>query len=115
MAASRKTASSSPPRRSIPSREFADHWDLSDLITDPVKQFDRYLKDLTAKVERFQSARQVLAPTMSEQTFLDFLTLEYYPRLLDPGLTSAERASEAAKILRRLSPISGDPIWGASC
>ncbi len=75
MAASRKTASSSPPRRSIPSREFADHWDLSDLITDPVKQFDRYLKDLTAKVERFQTARHVLAPTMSEQTFLDFLTL----------------------------------------
>ncbi len=75
MAVSRKTASSPPSRRSIPSREFADHWKLSDFVTDPVKQFDRYLKDLTTKVERFQSARHVLAPTMSEQTFLELLTL----------------------------------------
>ena len=75
MAASRKTASSPPTRRSTPSREFADHWELSDLVTDPVKQFDRYLKDLTAKVERFQSARIDLTPTMPEQMFLELLTL----------------------------------------
>ncbi|MGZ9188684.1 MAG: hypothetical protein ACXW39_01330 [Nitrospira sp.] len=75
MAASRKTASSPSTRRTASSREFADHWELSDLVTDPVKQFDRYLKDLTAKVERFQSARTDLVATMPEQTFLDLLTL----------------------------------------
>ena len=49
MAVSRKTASSPPTRRSTSSREFADRWELSDLVSDPVKQFDRYLKELTRK------------------------------------------------------------------
>ena len=49
MAVSRKTAAVRTTCRTTASREFADHWDLSDLVTDPVKQFDRYLKDLSAK------------------------------------------------------------------
>jgi capsular polysaccharide export protein len=53
--------------------------------------------------------------TDARDAFLDFLTLEYYPRLLAPDLTAPERTSEAAKILRRLSPEADDPIWGASC
>ena len=57
MPVSRKTASAKSARRASASREFADHWELSDLVADPVKQFDRYLKDLTAKVTRFESAR----------------------------------------------------------
>lgn len=75
MAVSRKTAPSRIARRATTSREFADHWELADLVTDPVKQFDRYLKDLSAKVTRFESARTELGATMPEQTFLNLLTL----------------------------------------
>ena len=75
MPVSRKTASAKSARRASTSREFADHWELSDLVADPVKQFDRYLKDLTAKVTRFESARAELAATMPEKAFLDLLTL----------------------------------------
>ena len=75
MAISRKTASAKSSRRTTASREFADHWDLSDLVADPVKQFDRYLKDLSAKVARFEAARPDLSATMPEQSFLNLLTL----------------------------------------
>ncbi|ULA68612.1 MAG: Oligoendopeptidase F [Nitrospira sp.] len=75
MAVSRKTASVASPRRATASREFADRWELSDLVADPVKQFDRYLKDLSAKVARFEGARADLAATMPEQSFLNLLTL----------------------------------------
>ncbi len=75
MAVSRKTASVASPRRATASREFADRWELSDLVADPVKQFDRYLKDLSAKVARFEGAREDLAATMPEQSFLNLLTL----------------------------------------
>ncbi|MGC3973553.1 MAG: M3 family oligoendopeptidase [Nitrospira sp.] len=76
MAVSRKTASATvSSRRSTASREFADRWELSDLVADPVKQFDRYLKDLTAKVTRFEAARPDLSSTMPEQHFLNLLTL----------------------------------------
>ena len=75
MAVSRKTASAKSSRRTTASREFADHWDLSDLVADPVKQFDRYLKDLSAKVARFEAARPDLSATMPEQSFLNLLTL----------------------------------------
>ena len=71
----RKTASAKSSRRTTASREFADHWDLSDLVADPVKQFDRYLKDLSAKVARFEAARPDLSATMPEQSFLNLLTL----------------------------------------
>ena len=75
MAVSRKTASVSSPRRATASREFADRWELSDLVADPVKQFDRFLKDLTAKVARFEAARADLVAAMPEQSFLNLLTL----------------------------------------
>lgn len=75
MAVSRKTASATSARRSLGSREFADRWKLSDLVADPVKQFDRYLEDLSAKVARFEAARTDLAATMPEQSFLDLLAL----------------------------------------
>ena len=74
MAVTRK-AVSPRTRRSLSTREFADHWELSDLVSDPVKQFDRYLKDLSAKVARFESFRADLSPTMPEQTFLELLNL----------------------------------------
>ena len=74
MAVTRKTVSPRT-RRSLSTREFADHWELSDLVSDPVKQFDRYLKDLSAKVARFESFRADLSPTMPEQTFLELLDL----------------------------------------
>ncbi|HQV45781.1 MAG TPA: oligoendopeptidase F, partial [Nitrospira sp.] len=75
MAVSRKTAAAASVRRSPAAPEFADHWELSDLVTDPVAQFDRYLKDLSAKVSRFESARADLTATMPEQAFLNLLTL----------------------------------------
>ena len=75
MAVSRKTASVSSPRRATASREFADRWELSDLVADPVKQFDRFLKDLTGKVARFEAARADLVAAMPEQSFLNLLTL----------------------------------------
>lgn len=75
MAVSRKTAPSRTNRRATSSREFADHWELADLVADPMKQFDRYLKDLSAKVTRFESARAELAAAMPEQAFLTLLTL----------------------------------------
>ena len=76
MAVSHKTTPSRTTRRAAASsREFADHWELGDLVTDPVKQFDRYLKDLSANVTRFESARAELAATMPEQAFLNLLTL----------------------------------------
>ena len=71
----RKTASAKSSRRTTASREFADRWDLSDLVVDPVKQFDRYLKDLSVKVARFEAARPDLSATMPEQSFLNLLTL----------------------------------------
>ena len=74
MAVTRKTVSPRT-RRSLSTREFADHWELSDLVSDPVKQFDRYLNDLSAKVARFESFRADLSPTMPEQTFLELLNL----------------------------------------
>ena len=75
MAVSHKTASAASSRRFTASREFSDRWELSDLVADPVKQFDRYLKDLSAKVARFEEARTDLTATMSEQSFLNLLTL----------------------------------------
>lgn len=55
--------------------EFADRWELADLVKDPVARFDHYLKDLSAKVSRFETARERLSPTMPEQEFLDLLKL----------------------------------------
>ena len=75
MAVVRKSAVSPRSRRSPSAREFADHWVLSDLVADPVKQFDRYLGDLAAKVTRFESGRADLAPTMAEERFLELLKL----------------------------------------
>lgn len=75
MAVSHKTVPSARTGRPSGAREFADHWELSDLVADPVKQFDRYLKDLDEKVSRFEAARKDLAATMPEQAFLDLLTL----------------------------------------
>ena len=75
MPVSRTTASATSPSRAAASREFADRWELSDLVADPVKEFDRYLKDLSAKVTRFEAARADLSATMPEQTFLGLLTL----------------------------------------
>lgn len=75
MAVSRKTAAPARTHRPSATREFADHWDLSHLVADPVTQFDRYLKGLDEQVSRFEAAREDLAATMPEQAFLDLLTL----------------------------------------
>ncbi len=75
MAVVRTSASAARTRRSSASREYADRWELSDLVADPVARFDQYLKDLTANVVRFESARKDLTATMPEHAFLDLLTL----------------------------------------
>lgn len=75
MTVSRKTAAPARIHRPSTARAFADHWDLSHLVADPVTQFDRYLKDLDEQVSRFEAARKDLAATMPEQVFLDLLTL----------------------------------------
>jgi hypothetical protein len=48
MAVSRKTAAAASVRRSPAAPEFADHWELSDLVTDPVAQF----RPLSERLER---------------------------------------------------------------
>jgi oligoendopeptidase F len=65
------------PRPSSPSssRRFPDRWNLTDLVKDPVSQFDTYLADLEAKVARFESSRSQLAPTMSGKEFRQLLDL----------------------------------------
>jgi oligoendopeptidase F len=62
-------------RRSSASGEFADRWQLADLVKDPVARFDQYMKDLDRKVSQFEAAREHLSPSMSEQEFLNLLDL----------------------------------------
>ena len=73
-ASSRRRYMRQPPSRSS-RRSFPDRWNLTDLIKDPVGQFDAYLADLEAKVARFESSRTQLAPTMAGEEFRRLLDL----------------------------------------
>jgi oligoendopeptidase F len=57
------------------SRTVPDRWDLTDLVKDPVGQFEPYLADLEAKVVRFESSRTQLAPTLAGEDFRQLLKL----------------------------------------
>lgn len=74
MAGPRK-ASSATKRRTATTHEFADRWELIDLVKDPVARFDEYLKEMGAKVSRFEAARERVSASMPEQEFLDLLKL----------------------------------------
>src|SRR5262249_590306 len=73
-ASSRRRYMRQPPSRST-RRSFPDRSNLTDLIKDPVGQFDAYLADLEAKVARFESSRTQLAPTMAGEEFRRLLDL----------------------------------------
>ena len=74
IALSRRRYMRRPPSRSS-SRSFPARWNLTDLVKDPVGQFDAYLADLEAKVARFESSRTQLAPTMAGEDFRQLLDL----------------------------------------
>ena len=74
IALSRRRYMRRPPSRSS-SRSFPARWNLTDLVKDPVGQFDAYLADLEAKVARFESSRTQLAPTMAGEEFRRLLDL----------------------------------------
>jgi oligoendopeptidase F len=57
------------------SQGFPDRWNLTDLVKDPVGQFDTYLADLETKVARFESSRTRLAPIMPGENFRQLLDL----------------------------------------
>ena len=56
-------------------QQFADRWDLSTLVRDPVNRFVDYIDELDKHVGRFESWRTRLTPSMSEREFLELLRL----------------------------------------
>jgi len=57
------------------SKKLADHWNLTHLLTEPLSQFDQVIKKLDSEVSKFEARRGALAPTMSNQAFLEILRL----------------------------------------
>jgi len=54
---------------------YAERWDLSHLVEEPVKRFEALLGEIEANVARFEAARPQLSPTMATATFHPLLTL----------------------------------------
>jgi len=53
----------------------SDRWDLSHLVENPQKDFERYLATLEAQVAQIESARPWLQPTMAPHEFQSILKL----------------------------------------
>ncbi|MBI3356924.1 MAG: oligoendopeptidase F, partial [Nitrospirae bacterium] len=74
MAGRTLTRTVSKPRQTArPS--FPDHWDLTHLVKDPIRQLDSLLADLEAKVVQIEAARPRLASSMSSHDLLALLHL----------------------------------------
>ena len=59
-------------RRSL---TYAERWDLSQLVEDPVQRFETLAEDIEAKVEQLEALRARLGPTMEPTVFHPLLTL----------------------------------------
>lgn len=64
----------SKPRRTV-RPPIPDHWDLTHLVKDPVRQLDSLLADLEANVVQIEAARPHLAPSMPNHVLLALLNL----------------------------------------
>lgn len=56
-------------------RTYAERWDLSHLVEDPVQRFDALAEDIETKVAQFETARARLSPAMEVSVFHPLLTL----------------------------------------
>ena len=56
-------------------RTYAERWDLSQLVEDPVQRFDALAEDIETKVAQFETARAGLSPAMEVSVFYPLLTL----------------------------------------
>ncbi len=56
--------------------QFPDRWNLSHLLRDPLRDFDRFIAELDRKATTFESWRDRLNPAMSNEAFLELLRLD---------------------------------------
>ncbi|MEW6247594.1 MAG: M3 family oligoendopeptidase [Nitrospirota bacterium] len=56
--------------------QIPDRWNLSHLVRDPLRDFDRLIAELDRKVTAFESWRDRLNPAMSNEAFLELLRLD---------------------------------------
>ena len=74
LAAARKPTST---KTKLPGLEqVPDRWNLSHLLRDPLRDFDRLIAELDRKVTAFESWRDRLNPAMSNEAFLELLRLD---------------------------------------
>ena len=56
-------------------RTYAERWDISQLVEDPVQRFETLAGEIEAKVAQFEAARSQLSPNMEVSVFHPLLTL----------------------------------------
>src|SRR5262245_25454510 len=54
---------------------YAQRWDLSQLVENPVQRFEALTEEIESKVAQFEAARAYLSPTMEVSAFHPLLTL----------------------------------------
>ena len=54
---------------------FPDRWDLTHLVTDPVRELESLLADLESKVAKVEASRPALAPSITSHALLELLRL----------------------------------------
>jgi len=54
---------------------YAERWDLSQLVENPVQRFETLAEEIESKVAQFEAARAYLSPTMEISAFHPLLTL----------------------------------------
>lgn len=73
--AGRTPARTASKPRHITRSSFPDQWDLTHLVTDPVRRLDSLLTELETKVVQIEAARPRLSPSMPSHELLALLTL----------------------------------------
>ena len=73
--AGRTPARTASKPRHITRPSFPDQWDLTHLVTDPVRRLDALLAELETNVVQIEAARPQLSPSMPSHELLALLTL----------------------------------------
>jgi len=74
-----------------------------------------HASDDASLAQAFAQAESLDFDPVARDAFVGFLAEEYYPRLRNPEASDIDRAAEFAKLMRRLMPPEGHPIWPLRC